>query len=386
MSSRFDEIFAAGVLSGTVSGIKKEGKTAAVAGAGGQSPLKVRIRPFASKSETAYQFVYTLPDRELHKNFSASEAAGETDALLRESFSQAVLCTAEADWHIVSLGKLKIHRKPPTHTDVQLHTHDRIKPSLIPEDADFLVRLGVSSAEGSVLKAKYDKFRQINKYLELTEGFIPKAEGRPLRVIDFGCGKAYLTFAMYHYLTKIRKVDCEITGLDLKSDVIAFCSGIAADLRYDHLNFSRGDIAEWNEAGPIDMVVTLHACDTATDAAIAKAVAWGASTIITVPCCQHELFSQICSETQRPLLRHGILKERAAALITDAARAQLLEAVGYKVDVIEFIDMEHTPKNIMIRARKTGKPSGKALAEYRSFAESWGVSPCLERLLSPEIE
>jgi SAM-dependent methyltransferase len=283
----------------------------------------------------------------------------------------------------VSLGKqLKLHKKPPTRKPPAEAEHNRKKEALIPESADFLIRLGVSSQDGCVLKGKYDKYRQINKYLELTEGFIPVVKDRRVRIIDFGCGKAYLTFAMYYYLTQIRNIDCEITGLDLKSDVISFCSSVAEDLHYNNLRFSRGDIAEWNETGPIDMVITLHACDTATDAAIAKAVSWDASTIITVPCCQHELFSQVASDIQRPLLRHGILKERLSALITDASRAQILEAVGYKVDVIEFIDMEHTPKNVMLRAQKKGPFNKQALDEYKSFTKSWGVSPCLEHLLS----
>lgn len=373
MTNKLEDIFSEGLLLGTISGARKGGRSG--------DPLKIRIRPFLSKSAAAYQFTYSLPDRELHKNFSSAEAVAEADKLLRESFTQAILCTPVADYQVLTLGKGKILRKPPTHQAEAPASHDRKKSALLREDADFLIRLGVSSAEGVVLKGKYDKFRQINKYLELVEGMIPKAEKRPLRIIDFGCGKAYLTFALYHYLTETRGIACEITGLDLKADVIAFCSGIARDLHYDRLRFSRGDIADWTEEAPVDMVVTLHACDTATDAAIAKAVGWGAASIITVPCCQHELFSQITADSQSPLLRHGILKERTAALVTDAARAQLLEAVGYRTDVIEFIDMEHTPKNMMIRARKKGAPDPKALGEYKTFVQSWGVSPCLGRLL-----
>jgi len=385
MNNRFDEIFSGGVLSGTISGVRK---TAGISqadnenGDAGSKSVKVRIHPFSSKGGVLYQFSYTLPDREIHRNFSPSEASAETDRLLRERFSQAILCTADADWHVSSLGRMKFHKKPPTKKPAPLLSHDRAKTSIIQEDAEFLIRLGVSSKDGAVIKGRYDKFRQINKYLEVIVGFLPSPGDRPLRIIDFGCGKAYLTFALYHYLTKVKKRDCEITGLDLKADVISFCTGVAYDLGYDRLNFHRGDIAEWNEDGPVDMVVTLHACDTATDAAIAKAISWGASTIITVPCCQHELFGQIRSDIQRPLLRHGILKERLSALVTDAARAQLLEAVGYKTDVIEFIDMEHTPKNVMIRARKTGKLNLTALNEFRKFADFWGISPSLARLLA----
>ncbi len=371
MSTRFDDIFTSGVISGTISGLRKEPVSEA---------QKVRIRPFESKGETLYQFTYTVREKEIHENFSSLDAAKKVDELLGDSFTQALLCTNEVDWHAVSLGKLKIRKKPPTKQGTGVASHNKKKTALLDETADFLVRLGVSSDKG-VLKGKNDKYRQINKYLELIESVIPTVKDRPLHIVDFGCGKAYLTFAVYHYLTSVLGISCNITGLDLKEDVIDFCNAVAVDLGYDNLKFSVGDISAWSSDQPIDMVITLHACDTATDYAIAKAIKWGAKTIITVPCCQHELFSQINSEVQRPLLRHGIIKERVSALVTDAARAQLLEAVGYKADVIEFIDMEHTPKNIMIRATKTGKKNSQALKEYTAFAKEWNINPCLHGLL-----
>lgn len=374
MGTRFDDIFLSGVISGTVSGMRDK--------KGGRFQI-VRIRPYESKGEHLYHFSFTVGTKELHENLLPLDAAKKVDDLLREDFSQALLCTDEADWHASSIGKLKVRKKPPTKGEFKPQSHNREKNALIERTADFLIRLGVSSPQG-VLKGKMDKFRQINKYLELVAGLVPKTNS-VLHIIDFGCGKAYLTFALYHYLVEVVGIDCRISGLDLKEDVIEFCNRVAAELGYNKLSFHVGDISGWETDEPVDMVVSLHACDTATDAAIAKAVSWGAKTVIAVPCCQHELFGMISSDTQSPLLKHGILKERIAALVTDAARAQLLESVGYNVDVIEFIDMEHTPKNIMIRATKTSQVSHKAFADYRNFVDSWRVDPCLEALLEPHL-
>lgn len=371
MNTTIADIFASGIITGTISSPRTRG---------GDAPTKVRIRPFVSKSGVLYQFTYTIGTHEIHKNMAPSAAAAEAEKLLNESFTQALFCTAQADWHATNVGTLKILSKPPTKTASDPVPHDRPKSSVIDETSDFLVYLGISNKSG-VIKGKYDKFRQINKYIELVKDQIPIVKGRPVRIVDFGCGKAYLTFAMYHYLKNTLRADCEISGLDLKADVIEFCNKTAQALHYDNLSFQVGDIADFSDSRPIDMVITLHACDTATDAAIAKAVTWGASAIITVPCCQHELFNQINSKVQAPLLKHGILKERISALVTDASRASLLEAVGYSVDVIEFIDMEHTPKNIMIRAFKKETPKNLALGEYTAFVDEWGVSPCLRKYL-----
>jgi len=210
---------------------------------------------------------------------------------------------------------------------------------------------------------------------------------RTIKIIDFGCGKSYLTFALYHYLTIERNRSVDIVGLDLKQDVIAFCNNLAQKLQYDQLKFLVGDIADFNELSEADMVVTLHACDTATDAAISKAVTWGASVIMSVPCCQHELFPQVKSELLAPLLTQGLLKERFSALATDGMRGQLLEVIGYKVQMLEFIDPEHTPKNLMIRAVRP-----KALTfnqskweQYSAFKSLIGVEHTLEKLLDEEL-
>jgi len=378
ISGIFAEHVIYGVLSDTVKNAAKE------------TAKQLRIKPFAAKGGTMYQLTFVYPQKVIHENLTPEKAAERIEALLGGSYRQAVLYTPAGDYQITALGRIKIRKKPPTRSAAAPESHDREKPRLLPEGEphDFLVRLGVTNAEGMVLAAKRDKFTQINKFLELAADMAPQVSGRPLRVVDFGCGKAYLTFALYYWFTRILGRACEITGLDLKASVVDFCNTVAADLGYTGLRFVTGDIRDWEESGGVDMVVTLHACDTATDYALAKAVGWQAPVILSVPCCQHELFRQLSSDDQRPLLRHGILKERAAALVTDAARAQLLESVGYKVSVVEFVDMAHTPKNLMIRAQLRnghGIAAAKADAyrEYRTFADSWRVTPMLEKLLQP---
>lgn len=245
--------------------------------------------------------------------------------------------------------------------------------------------------EGKVVNSRYDKFRQINRFLEFIRDICPALpRGRELTMIDFGCGKSYLTFAMYYYLRELQGFDLRIIGLDLKEDVIRRCNELAERFGYEKLKFLAGDIADYEGVDQVDLVVTLHACDTATDYALARAVEWNARAILSVPCCQHELNGQIRNETLEPVLRYGLLKERMAALITDGLRASLLEQHGYQVQVLEFIDMEHTPKNIMIRAVKKQKKirlpreaeqKGATEEELRRCMEALHVEPTLERLL-----
>ena len=206
--------------------------------------------------------------------------------------------------------------------------------------------------------ARYDKYRQINRFLEFIRDVLPDLpSGREITVVDFGCGKSYLTFAVYYYLNRLLGLDVRMIGLDLKADVIRECSRLAEKYGYEKLTFCVGDIASYQGASAVDMVMTLHACDTATDYALEKAVRWGARVILSVPCCQHELNRQIACEPLGPVLKYGLLKERMAALLTDGLRAGRLECEGYAVQILEFIDMEHTPKNILIRAVKpAGRP------------------------------
>jgi len=271
---------------------------------------------------------------------------------------------------------------PKTERDL---SHNRAKQYILPEGepVDFLVGLGVQSSDGHIAKARYDKFRQINRYLEFIEDILDKLpDNRTIRIIDFGCGKSYLTFAMYYYLHKKQGRDIQVTGLDLKTDVIKHCNELARKLGYDKLTFEQGDISSYQGADKVDMVVSLHACDKATDYALEKAVKWGASVILAVPCCQHELNQQIHCDTLQPVLKYGLIKERMAALVTDALRANLLEQSGYDTQIVEFIDMEHTPKNLMIRAVKSNRlRTAGAVAGTERVMEFLQVNPTLKELL-----
>lgn len=262
--------------------------------------------------------------------------------------------------------------------------HNQAKNYIIPDEqpCDFLIRLGVMDKNGKVFQKHYSKFRQINRYLEILEDVyedLPKHPGRPLRIIDFGCGKAYLTFAVYYYLKVLHNHDVEIIGLDLKEDVIEFCNKVASDLGYDELKFLMGDIADYTN-DHADMVVTLHACDTATDYALINAVKWNTKVILSVPCCQHEMFSQIDNDLHLPMYKHGILKDRFTELLTDGLRGLKLEARGYDVAMIEFTSLEHTSKNIMIKAVKTHKGSEKAQREYEQLRDFYNVDPTIDVL------
>lgn len=311
--------------------------------------------------------------------------------LLETTFRQALLQTVQADIQLLisKKGKVKRIEHPPTKS--KIHTsHNRRKNYILAEGTPvpFLIELGVMTPEGKVKKQKYDKFKQINRFMEMIRDVVPQLSSkRTIHIVDFGCGKSYLTFALYYYLTQIEKRDIRVTGLDLKKDVIQHCQALAQSFGYDKLTFQVGDITDYHQHEPVDMVVTLHACDTATDAALEKAVRWEADVILSVPCCQHELLPQIESDVLEPLLKHGLLKERFSSLATDAIRAQLLELMGYKVQMLEFIDMEHTPKNILIRALRTQAQDQKHLVrQYISLKQFLHVDPYLENTLRDRLD
>lgn len=267
-------------------------------------------------------------------------------------------------------------------------THNREKNYLIKEGEPIapLVDMGVFTKEGKVVRPMYDKFRQINRFLEIINDECKDLPGdEPIKMIDFGCGKSYLTFVVYHYFAEILKRPVEIVGLDLKRDVIAKCSEAARRYGYDGLRFEVGDIADYAPPFAPDIVMTLHACDTATDFALANAVNWGAKLIFSVPCCQHELNAQISADNLSILTRYGLIKERFSALLTDVIRANVLEYRGYRTQVMEFIEMEHTPKNLLIRASKRPEgaksPGRERLAEAERAIAEFGVEPTIYRLL-----
>ncbi|KEQ23606.1 class I SAM-dependent methyltransferase [Paenibacillus tyrfis] len=357
---------------------------------------KVTVKPVQLKGALHYQFSSFCGPKVLHDNLVPEAAEEKLNVLLAEQFRQGLLQTGEADYQVLisKKGKIGILRKPPIKQAVGgAPAHNRKKNYMLEEGVPvpFLIELGIMNAQGKVLAPKYDKFRQINRFVEMIADILPHLpKDRTLTIVDFGCGKSYLTFAMYYFLKEMQGFDLRVVGLDLKEDVIRHCSALAEKLDYGGLRFLVGDIAKYDELQQVDMVVTLHACDTATDAALEKAVRWGASVILSVPCCQHELFRQVHSDVLGPLLQHGILKERFSALATDAIRAKLLELVGYKTQLLEFIDLEHTPKNILIRAVRSVQPPkpaerAKLAEEYQGFRNFLQAEPYLERALQDKL-
>ena len=348
MTALFEEIFREEKLIKMIFGGKRKKS---------QECQKASIRPVRIAGQLVYQVEYTFEKKVTHENLSAEDAMKKSLDLITEDFKQINIFLEGEDIQVLASKPAtpKVSRKGGTKKQGSLD-HNKKKQYVIPEGepVDFLVRLGVMDRDGRVFKKHYGKFRQINRYLEIVEDvfpYLPEGE-RPLKIIDFGCGKAYLTFAIYYYLKVLKQRNVEIIGLDLKTDVIDFCNKVAKDLKYDELKFLMGDIADYTN-DHADMVVTLHACDTATDYALINAVSWNTKVILSVPCCQHELFSQIKSDVHQPMLKHGILKDRLTEYLTDGLRGLKLEACGYDVAMIEFTSLEHTARNIMIKAVKT---------------------------------
>lgn len=314
---------------------------------------KIVLKPVLIKETLQYQFAKSKDHKEYHENVTLE---GVMPIILADcqGFKQIQLYTTIADYQCLvnKKGEVHIKKQAPTLKTPTTLSHNRSKKYLLdsPSSEGFLKALGLMDDKGQIKPTKYDKYKQINRYLEFVADCMGHLQSDVIRIIDFGCGKSYLTFALYHYLTEILGQKVEVVGLDLKADVIAFCNELAHKLDYKHLHFQVGDIGSYTTNQPIDMVVSLHACNTATDAALEKAIGWQAKVILAVPCCHHEAYTQIQNEKLAPILKHGILKERIAALVTDGLRAQLLESCGYDVTVMEFIDMAHTPKNILIKA------------------------------------
>lgn len=356
---------------------------------------KVSVRPVVVRKNAAYQFTFHFADRVTHENFEPGPAAKRAVRLLQKSFEDAALYTSTADYAIRAAEDSSFRCKagPPTKAQAPAPAHNRSKEYLIPDGVPcpFLVEIGVMTPAGQVKSSMTHKFRQINRFLELVNDIVPSlATDGTLRVVDFGCGKSYLTFALHHLLTEIHGRTVEIVGLDKKADVVRHCADLAARLSCAGLEFREGDIAEHQESNPIDLAVSLHACDTATDAALAQAIRWKSRVILAVPCCQHEFAKEMKGHEIAPLIGHGILRERFAAIATDALRSLVLEIAGYATQVVEFIDMEHTAKNILIRAVKRQHADNRQravhLEEYRALKKLLGIdTPAIERAVSPEL-
>lgn len=360
--------------------------------------FKIKIRPVMVKGAILFQETLYDGTKVFHENRDVKETIDCVEERLTSEFRQCEIEHRECKAAVLvsKKGKVTIKKKrtkdsesgPEDIGQIRM-AHNRTKKYILEEGipVPFLVDLGVQTEDGRIVRARYDKFRQINRFLEFIQDILPTlSKERTLRIIDFGCGKSYLTFAVYYYLHELKKYDVEITGLDLKEDVIEHCNRLSGKYGYSSLHFRQGDIAEYEGQGPVDMVMTLHACDTATDYALARAVEWKAGVILSVPCCQHEVNRQIRNEELASVLKYGLIRERISALVTDALRAELLESEGYETDILEFIDMEHTPKNLLIRAVKRKRPDGHRQEEIRHKVEQTTeflhIAPTLQKLLT----
>jgi SAM-dependent methyltransferase len=348
---------------------------------------KIKIRPVLLKDELNFQITEYKGKQVFHENMKKEETTDYIMNQMENFFGQMVL---ESNSKTVNMlvskkGTVTIKQKAQKNEIKQKElSHNRKKRYILEEGAavPFLVDLGVQTKEGKIVNSRYDKFRQINRFLEFIQDIVENLpKGREITIVDFGCGKSYLTFAMYHYLKVMKGFDIRVIGLDLKEDVIAYCNELKEKYGYDKMSFTTGDIASYTGVDAVDMVVTLHACDTATDYALEKAVKWGASVILSVPCCQHQLNYQMKNDELAAVLKYGLLKERIAALVTDGLRAEMLEQCGYDTQVLEFIDMEHTPKNILIRAVKKNKDRKVSFEKYDKCCQTLGVDPMIGRLL-----
>lgn len=364
--------------------------------------IKVRIKPVLKGKAICYQAEEFRGTQAFHINCSAEEIVSYTEQMMANEFlqMQAQSGHSEATCLISSKGKVTIKRKkisaPSNETEesgfsaascpapVRIE-HNRKKRYIIPEGrpVPFLMDLGVMTKEGAIVQSRYDKFRQINRFLEYIRDILPSLpRNRELTIIDFGCGKSYLTFAVYYYLHELEHLDVRIIGLDLKKDVIDHCNQVSKTYGYDKLTFLCGDIARFEGVETVDLVMTLHACDTATDYALAKAVKWGATCILSVPCCQHELNGQMDHPYMDTVLSYGILKERTAAILTDGIRGQVLDCMGYRTQLLEFIDMAHTPKNILIRAVYDGhRPDQAQIDAIDAVVRDFHLQPTILNLL-----
>ncbi len=394
-----------------------------------QQAAKAKIRPVLIGGKLMFQETLYRGTQVFHSNHETAEMQERIEDYLVNLFKQLQIRTTAIDATVLvsKKGHMTIRRKVLTGENKELSLprtvagqaqggvsngcvsadntgaseakdvkpqvtleHNRTKQYILQDGkpVDFLVGLGVQTPDGRVTKARYDKFRQINRYLEFIEDVLEQLPtDRTIRIIDFGCGKSYLTFAMYYYLHVLQGRDIQVTGLDLKKDVIRHCNELAERLGYERLHFEHGDIAGYTGADVVDMVVTLHACDTATDYAIAKAVKWNAQVIMVVPCCQHEVNKQISCAEWKPVLKYGLIKERMSALLTDAFRANLMEQAGYDTQILEFIDMEHTPKNLLIRGvkRKGMRSRGKG-NDIGALTRSLNLELTLDHLLKDNAE
>ena len=353
--------------------------------------IKVSLRPILIRGQRKIQVSYFDGKKDISKNVAEAELLSRLDELLALPFTQLHVQSTTGDIHIriTRKGKAQVKRGNPSRREqAPLLQHDHIKQHLLrPDRPDtFLQTIGIMNKQGQVRPSRQNKFRQINEFVSIVQQMLPDPTPTPLRIIDCGCGSAYLTFAVYHYLAHICGREVHITGIDINQEVISKSKKLCDELGWEGLDFIVSPIIAFTPTVPPDMVLSLHACDTATDEALAQGVLWESRVILAVPCCQHELHHKLLRPEFRPLLRHGILRERLADLLTDTFRALLLRIMGYRSSVIEFISPEHTAKNLMIRAERGLRPGhAPSIQEYQELKRFWNVTPILEQLLGDKL-
>ena len=352
---------------------------------------KININFKESKNKKYYQVEKYTDKQVFHENIEIEDLRDYLLDYMENSYKQLAAWSENNtfDLKISKKGKVFLGKKNANNSNLINKDHNKKKNYILEEGMiiEPLIDLGVFTKEGKVVKSKYDKYKQINRFVEIIDDEIKKNDYKELTILDFGCGKSYLTFILYYYFVEIKKINVKMIGLDLKEDVIKKCNEVAKRYKYDNLHFELGDINGYKYNNKVDMVITFHACDTATDYALYNAVKWNAKMIFSVPCCQHELNHQMKPENLNILTRYGIVQERVAALMTDAVRGNLLEAVGYKTQLLEFIDIAHSPKNILIRASKSNiskQKIEKSLTEVEQLREEFNFNPTLYNLLKQD--
>ncbi|MBS5936894.1 SAM-dependent methyltransferase [Clostridium sp.] len=353
---------------------------------------KINIELKSNKKGKKYYQVESFTDKQVfHENIEVGELEKKLIDLVHNNYKQlgAWTNTTTFDLKISKKGKVFLGKKKTDNKSLANKSHNKEKNYILKEGMiiEPLIDLGVFTKEGKVINSKYDKYKQINRFIEIIDDEIRKNNYKELTILDFGCGKSYLTFVLYYYFVEIKNIKVKMIGLDLKEDVIKKCNEIAKRYKYDDLHFELGDINGYKYENNVDMVITLHACDTATDYALYNAIKWKAKMIFSVPCCQHEFNAQIKPESLSIISKYGIIQERVSALMTDAVRGNLLEAAGYKTQLLEFIDIAHSPKNILIRASKSNislDKKEKALSEVDNLTKEFNFNPTLLNLLKSD--
>ena len=352
---------------------------------------KIAINLKENNKNKFYQIEKFTDKQVFHENIKINEISDKVGELIFGNYKQMTAWSNNEifDLKISKKGKIFLGKKKNDNSKIVAKGHNKEKNYILKEGMiiEPLIDLGVFTKEGKVVNSKYDKYKQINRFIEIIDDEIKKNDYKELTILDFGCGKSYLTFVLYYYFVEIKKIDVKMIGLDLKEDVIKKCNDIAKRYNYENLHFELGDINGFKYNNKVDMVITLHACDTATDYALYNAIKWNSKMIFSVPCCQHEFNSQMKANELSILTKYGIVQERVAALMTDSVRANLLECVGYKTQLLEFIDIAHSPKNILIRASKANiskEKQAKSLNEVNSLIKEFNVNPTLYKLLKED--